>query len=362
MRETFIEIDSKRLKHNWEVFKIKASAGILVNLKANAYGIGAYETGRFFERQGADYFSVAYINEGVALRQKDITTNLLVFNPSFDEFAPLIDYRLEPEVSSLAYLKTLITFLSTKKIKNFPIHLKIDTGMHRAGIEFFELGKLLQLLKQTDSVLVKSVFSHLAAAEDPGEDEFTHRQIQNFEQITHKLEQNLPVKFFRHLLNTAGAFRFPQAQYEMIRPGLGLFGYTLINADRDKLKPVLQLKTKINQIKNLKSGESVGYNRVFTAQKATKVGLLPLGYADGIDRRLGNTQYFVKCRGYSAPIIGNVSMDTISIDLTGTPCEQGDEVIVIDNEQDVYKMADLLGTIPYEIIAGLSIRLPRVLI
>ncbi len=360
MRESFIEIDSKRLYHNWQVFnqKIKPDTQILANLKANAYGIGAYEVGRLLEQWGVSYFSVAYISEGIALRQKGIQTNLLVFNPSFEHFEALIKYRLEPEVSSLAYLKVLLNFLQNKQIKDFPIHIKLDTGMHRAGIMPGELSEL-KLLLQNPHIKVRSVFSHLAAAEDENEDAFTHLQIGLFEQMSQDIAQKLPYNFFRHLLNTAGVFRFPEAQYDMIRPGLGLFGYHLNENYQKDLKPIMQLKTKINQVKHLSAGDTVGYNRKYKVDNKAKVGLLPLGYADGINRHLGQGHYTVKCKGHHLPIIGVVSMDTMSIDLTGTGCQAGDEVVIIDNQQDIYRLAKELNTIPYEIIAGLSHRLDR---
>lgn len=361
MRESFIEIDSKRLKHNWDVFKqkIHPDTKILANLKGNAYGLGAYQVGRLLESYGADYFSVAYINEGVALRQKGIKTKLLVFNPSFETFEPLLTYQLEPEVSSLAYLKVLNRFLSDNKINGFPIHIKLDTGMHRAGITAEELPDLIKYLTQMPSLKVASVFSHLAASEDPNEDAFTLRQIADFEKMTASLSQALPYKFFRHLLNTAGVFRFPLAQYDMIRPGLGLFGYHLSPEYQTILKPVMQLKTKINQVKHLKPGDTVGYNRQFKADKPMKIGLLPLGYADGIDRRLGYGNYTVKCANKLLPIVGTISMDTMSIDLTGSDCKAGDEVVVIDNDRDVYNLSEQLNTIPYTIISDLSHRLKR---
>ena len=361
MRESHIEIDSKRLTHNLQEIKNRLQSGtkILANLKGNAYGLGAYEIGKIFEQWGFAYFSVAYINEAVTLRQKGIKTNLLVFNPSFDNFDELITYHLEPEVSSLAYLNTLINYLSTQNITGFPVHIKLDTGMHRAGIMPEELYKLILILQQNKNIVVKSVFSHLAAAEDPKEDAFTLSQIQTFESMTQKMADNLNDAFFRHLLNTAGIFRFPQAQFDMARPGLGLFGFNMVAGQEDSLQPIARVKTKINQVKELKAGDTVGYNRRYKVTGNKRIGLLPIGYADGIDRRLGNGNFYVKCNGYKIPIAGTVSMDTISIDLTGTPCKQGDEVIVFDNDQSIYDIARQLNTIPYEIITGLTKRLPR---
>ncbi len=365
MRESYIEIDHNRLAHNLEVIKrqVRPNTQVLANLKANAYGLGAYEVGRFLEQEDIAYFSVAFINEGVFLRQKGIKTNLLVFNPSFETFDALVDYHLEPEVSSLAYLKALSQYLKSKNLHHFPIHLKLDTGMHRAGIRPEEIDALLeQLKKNNNTVRVKSVFSHLAAAEDPGEDAFTLQQIQTFESLSKKLSEKLPERFFRHLLNTAGIFRFQQAQYDMVRPGLGLFGYNMIAGQKNTLLPIARLKTKINQIKALESGDTVGYNRRFKSVDNSRIGLLPLGYADGIDRRLGYERFYVKCRGYKIPVIGTISMDTMSVDLTHTPCQQGDEVIVFDHDDSLYDVAKQLQTIPYEIIAGLTHRLKRVII
>ena len=364
MRESHIEIDSKRLRHNLETIKKRLQPGtkILANLKGNAYGLGAYEIGKVFEQWGFAYFSVAYINEAVTLRQKGIKTNLLVFNPSFDNFEELITYNLEPEVSSLTYLNTLINFLSNKNISGFPVHIKLDSGMHRAGIMPEELDELINILQHNNNVSVKSVFSHLAAAEDPKEDAFTLSQIQIFETMAKKMSDSLATHFFRHLLNTAGIFRFPQAQYEMVRPGLGLFGYNMVAEYENELLPIAKLKSKIIQVKELKTGDTVGYNRRYKINGNKRIGLLPLGYADGIDRRLGNGNFYVKCNGYHIPVAGTISMDAISIDLTNTPCQLGDEVIVFDNDRSIYDIARQLNTIPYEIITGLTERLPRIVI
>jgi len=365
MRETYLEINRQRLLHNLEVLRGKVLSGtkILVNLKGNAYGTGALETGRFLEKIPVDYFSTAYINEAVYLRKNGITTPILVFNPSPEHFQELTAYQLEPEVSSLYYLKNLLQYLTQNHISGFPIHIKLDTGMHRAGIMPGELPELINLLKSQKTLRLQSVFSHLAAAEDPAEDVFTRGQINLFEQMTKQLQQELSAGFFRHLLNTAGIFRFPHAHYDMIRPGLGVFGYNLVEDAQQELQPIARLITKISQVKNLQKGETVGYNRNFTASDdATKVALLPLGYADGLNRLLGQGRYQVRCKNYRLPVIGNVSMDTISVDITGTDCAPGDEVIIFDNEQDVYQMAELLQTIPYEIITSITGRVPRVLV
>ncbi len=361
-RETHLEIDSKRLSHNLNVFrsKIRPETKILANLKGNAYGLGADVIGKFLEKKGVDYFSVAYINEGVTLRSKGIQANLLVFNPSIDYFEDLVQYRLEPEISSLHYLKNLLAFLRKNRIKNFPVHIKLDTGMHRAGIEEDELNKLIEWIHSSEEIRIKSVFSHLAAAEDPEKDAFTQRQFDLFDTLTSILKNKIPHPFFRHILNTAGVFRFPGRQYEMIRPGLGIFGFNLVQKSRDELLPVAQLKTKINQIKHLKKGESAGYNNRFIASADhTKIALLPIGYADGIDRRLGNGKWKVKINNREAPVAGTISMDTMSVDVSQIDCKPGDEVLVFDNENDVYTLSGTLQTIPYEITTRLSLRVER---
>ena len=364
MRETRLLIDSKRLQHNLDVFKslIHPDTHILANLKANAYGLGAVPIGKFLASGGVSYFSVAYINEGVYLRKNGITTNLLIFNPSFDDFDDLITYNLEPEVSSIAYLNKLLAYLRQLDIQNFPIHIKLDTGMHRAGIMPEELPLLMTLIKDNNLVRLASVFSHLAAAEDPAEDTFTRRQIALFGEMTEQIKAETGASFFRHLLNTAGIFRFPEAQFDMIRPGLGIFGYNLVADKQKDLLPIASLVTKINQIKNLSEGETVGYNRNYVAEKETRIALLPLGYADGINRLLGQGNYSVRIHGKSVPIVGNISMDTISIDVTGIDCRQGDEVVIFDNQNDVYELAEKLQTIPYEIVAQLAKRIPRMFI
>ncbi len=364
-RVTHLEIDSTRLSHNLNVFrsKIRPETKILANLKGNAYGMGANIIGKFLEKKGIDYFSVAYINEGVDLRKQGIQSKLIVFNPSHENFQDLIDYHLEPEVSSLGYLKKLISYLKNKKTKKFPIHIKLDTGMHRAGIEEKEITKLISIIKQSnETISIKSVFSHLASAEDPKKDSFTQTQFDLFDKLTAQIKNQISSDFFRHILNTAGIFRFPERQYDMIRPGLGIFGYSLVTDKKNPLLPIAQLKTKINQIKTLDKGESVGYNNKFIATKNnTKIALLPLGYADGIDRNLGNNNWKVSINNKLAPIVGNISMDTLSIDITDIPCKSGDEVIIFNNENDVYKATKKLNTIPYEIITRFSNRVERIL-
>ena len=361
MRETVLEINLERLQHNLNVFKSKIhpKTQILANLKGNAYGIGAIPVGKYLEKQGIQYFSVAYINEGVLLRKNGITTNILVFNPSFHNFQSLIDYRLEPEVSSINFLKQLIAYLEKNSIDNFPIHIKLDTGMHRAGIMSDELETLISTIQTHACVRVKSVFSHLAAAEDAFEEEFTRKQISLFKKMSAQLAAQIDQKFFRHLLNTSGVFLFPEAQFDMIRPGLGIYGYSLIEDKQKVLQPIAQLKTTINQIKTLQKGETVGYNRNFTAIAPTRVALLPIGYADGLPRKLGQQQYAVTVNGCKAPIIGNISMDATSIDVTSIDCQPGDEVVIFNDKKDVYTLAKLLDTIPYEVITQITRRVVR---
>ena len=362
MRETQVLIDSSRLQHNVEVIRKQIANGthILANLKANAYGLGAVAIGKYLESLGASYFSVAYLNEGIYLRQNGITTSLLVFNPSFDDFQPLVDYHLEPEVSSIGYLVSLLSFLKSHNIEHFPIHIKLDTGMHRAGIMPDELPELIDLIRDNKHIKVVSVFSHLAAAEEPAEDVFTRSQISLFDEMSGILKSAVSDRFFRHLLNTAGIFRFPEAQYDMVRPGLGIFGFHSLSDIKPDLLPIAKLVTKINQIKVLSKGEKVGYNRRFIASRNNvRVALLPLGYADGISRILGNKNYTVKIKGQDAPIIGTISMDTLSVDVSEIDCKQGDEVIVIDNQTDVYDLSVKLHTISYEIITNLAQRIPR---
>ena len=362
LRETYLEIDLSRVEFNLNVFrkKIRPETKILANLKGNAYGTDAILLGKFLEQKNIDYFSVAYINEGVRLRKAGIQAKLLVFNPSTENIQALIDFDLEPEVSSLRYLNILIDFLRQKNIKNFPIHIKLDTGMHRAGIMEDELDELIELLKNSKEIKIQSLFTHLAASEDPDEDDFTIKQLELFEKFSKKIKDKTGQDFFKHALNSAGVFRFPQYQMDMIRPGLGIFGYNLVKNPDMELKPIARLLTKINQIKYLSTGESVGYNRKFIARKPAKIALLPLGYADGISRKLGNGNWKVHINGKQAPIVGNVSMDTISIDVTGIDCKPGDEVIIFDNEKDVYRMSEKLETIPYEIITSITQRVPRI--
>ncbi len=364
LRETRLEIDARNLDKNLEVFRklIRPGTKILANLKGNAYGMGAPLIGKYLEEKNIDYFSVAYLNEGIALRKSGIKAKILVFNPALFHFEALITYKLEPEVSSLHYLEKLISFLREKRIKNFPVHIKFDTGMHRAGIEMDEIYKLIEILKKSPEIKLQSIFSHLAAAEDPAKDAFTWNQFKSFDKIIELLQTHIPYSFFKHILNTAGVFRFPEKQYDMIRPGLGIFGYNLVEKNQKDLYPIGVLKTAINQIKTLKKGESAGYNQKFIAPKDhTKIALLPIGYADGFPRKAGNGKWKVSLGGKRVPVIGNVSMDTISIDVTGISCNPGDEVVIYDNKDDIYKMARLLQSIPYEVTSSVTARVERIL-
>ncbi len=355
-----LELNLPACQENYRYFRsrLEPSTRLLVLVKANAYGHGAVEFAAMMQSCGADYLAVALPVEGMELRQAGISLPILVLTAGTDFFEEIIDNRLEPGIPNLYTLKALCEVLASRGLRDFPIHIKLDTGMHRLGFMPGELPELMDFLKDCPWVKVKSVYSHLAAAEDPLSDDFTLGQIRMFMEGAGALSDSLGYKPMWHILNSAGIERFPEAQFDMVRLGIGLHGISAAGAT--SLKPVVTLKSTLLQIKEIASGESVGYSRRFMAGRPTRYGVVPIGYADGWRRALGNGRGYVTVRGQRAPIIGNICMDMCTVDLTGLVAEEGDTVILMGEHPSVTEIADMLQTIPYEVLTDIAPRVKRV--
>lgn len=360
--DTVMEINFDALFHNVDHFrsKLKPTTKLMCMVKASAYGSGSVEVAQALQHYGCDYLAVAFVNEGVELRNAGIKLPILVLDPVMPAIHHLFKYNLEPEVGSFEFLNTLLDEIKIHNLKKYPIHIKLDTGMHRAGFETEDLPALVSLINDNSKFIhVKSIFSHLAAADDmtPEMDEFTLQQIRLFDSNTQFIEENIKYSTLKHILNTAGIERFHQYQFDMVRLGIGLWGVNCCN--EDKLRNVCSLSTRIMQLKKVKAGETVGYSRKGIVDSEKNIALLPIGYADGLDRRLGNGVGSVFVGGVKVPIIGNICMDLTMIDVTGLDVKVGDKVVLFNDKQGLSDIANLLGTIPYEVLSNISVRVRR---
>ncbi len=364
--QTVLEIDLDAMVQNLNVFRSLLNPDIrtMAMVKAFGYGSGSHEIAGVLQFHGVDYLAVAFADEGNILRAAGIHMPIVVLNPELHNLDILFRYNLEPEIYSLKLLKRLlheIQHFSAYHPENpFPIHIKLDTGMHRLGFMESELNELLSLLKNNTSVKVASVFSHLAASDLPEFDDFSMHQIAKFTRLSSIIETTLGYPFLRHIANTAAISRMPQAQFDMVRLGIGLYGVDGSGKMSRQLQNVTTFRSVISQIRVLQAGESVGYNRSVILQQPTKMAVVPVGYADGLDRRLGNGKAFMWVRGQKVPTLGNISMDMCALDITGTDAQEGDEVIIFGKELPVQEMAARLETIPYEIFTSIPPRVKRV--
>jgi alanine racemase len=332
---------------------------ILTLVKANAYGAGLCETARFLEQRRVDYLGVAFADEGVTLREAGITLPILALNPEYGTFDKMITYRLEPELYSEEVFHRFCEAVTRAGEQNYPVHIKLDTGMHRLGFMSTEKDKLLQCLHDARGIVrVAGVFTHFAAADEAAYDDFTHRQISLFNAWSNEIVDALGYGVIRHAANSWGAVRFHNAHLDMIRLGAGLYGIT--DGDSNPFRSVCTLKSALVQVKNIKQGETVGYVCRFTAQHNVTIGIIPVGYADGLDRKLGNGCGKVMINGSEAAIIGNVCMDMCMVNLTGINAKEGDEVVLFGDNPTIVSVANALGTISYEILARISQRVKRV--
>lgn len=359
-----LEIDLKGCLENYRYFRSRLddSTKLLVLVKANAYGHGAVEFASLMEEAGADYLAVAYPVEGMELRQAGIKSPVMVLTAGTDSFEQMINYGLEPGIPNMFSLKALCEVLEKRQVKDFPVHIKLDTGMHRLGFMGSELRELMDFLKDCGYVKVKSVYSHLAAADDPSSDDFTLEQIRLFHNNAEKLTDALGYRPLYHILNSAGIERFPQYQFDMVRLGIGIYGVSAIPGNH--LAHVASFKCKILQIKSLKPEDgTVGYGRHGKiAPEGTVIATIPVGYADGLDRHLSCGKGSFSVNGHRVPTIGNVCMDMTMLDVTGVDVKVGDTVTIFGEDPTVSELAEILGTIPYEILTSVPRRIERIIV
>lgn len=360
--ETVLEINLNAVVHNLNFYKsrLQPDTKIMVMVKAFGYGAGSYEIAKALSHEKVDYLGVAFADEGISLRNAGINAPIIVMNPENTAFEAMIAYNLEPEIYSAKELRAFIALAQQKSLSNYPIHLKLDTGMHRLGFQEDQLEELISLLRNNNFVEVRSIFSHLSASDSPQFRDFTLEQISKFDKWSGYLSESLAVKPIRHILNTSGIYHYPEAQYDMVRLGIGLYGVGNDTTEQKQLQNVGTLKTVILQIKQVPAGDSVGYGRRFMAHKPVSVATLPVGYADGIRRGWGNGKGYVTIHGRKAPILGSVCMDMLMADVTGIDCKEGDTAVVFGESPTVHEMADVLETIPYEILTSISQRVKRV--
>ncbi|WP_310993294.1 alanine racemase [Aequorivita marina] len=361
-KETVLEIDLNALDHNYKYItsKIKPGTKFMAVVKAYAYGNDSVAIAKELIDLGADYFAVAYPSEGEALRDGGIKTPILVLHPLPINFELIVNRCLEPNIYSFRMLEKFIAFAESKNQTAYPIHLKFNTGMNRLGFLEDDIPIIAKMLSKTNSVTVKSAFSHLAASEDLGESDFTRKQIELFSKSSKKLINALGYSPILHCANTSGILNYPEAHFDMVRSGIGLYGFGNDDEENKHLKPVGTLKTELSQIHTVKTGESVGYNRGFIAEKQTRSATLPIGHADGIPRSLGNGKGWVSVNGKKASILGNVCMDMIMVDVTHIDCKEGDEAIVFGASQSAEVLSAAANSISYELITGISQRVKRV--
>ena len=357
--ETLLEVNLNAISENFHFYKglLKKETKVMAMVKAFSYGNGSYEIAHHLEYHNADYLAVAYIDEGVELRKKGVKTRIMVLNVKVSQFNELINNCLEPEIYSFNQLKILQVELKKLNLKNYPIHLKIDTGMRRLGFESHEIMTLISLISEQQEIEIASIFSHLASSENSVDKSFTSMQIEKFTSICNDIEAHTNKRILKHILNSSGIINYPEAQFDMVRLGIGLYGI-----GDEKLQNCSSLKSKISQIKEVPAGESIGYNRSYFTDKATRIAIIAIGYADGLNRALSNKKGCVYIRGEKADIIGNICMDMCMVDISNIEAKEGDEVIIWNTQKHILNLAKKLNTIPYEILTNVSQRVKRVFV
>lgn len=363
--ETVLEINLDNLVKNLNYYrgKLKKDTKMMVMVKAFAYGSGNYEVSNVLAFHHVDYLTVAYADEGVELRNKGIKLPIMVMTPETNTFDIIIKHGLEPDIYSfrcLSQLEDAINQLDTELKEPVGIHIKVDTGMHRLGFLPDEIDTLIERIKANPKLKIMSVFSHFATSDMPEESDFVMHQVKQFEMMSQKIVAAFPYKIMRHLLNTAGISRFTEYQYDMVRLGIGVYGVAICDEDRGKLHNVMSLKTTIKQIKEYEPGETIGYGRHGKITKPSRIAVVPIGYADGLRRQLGNGNACFWVNGKAAPIIGNICMDLTMIDVTGIDCQEDDTAVLFDDNHPIEIIAEACDTIPYEIMTRISQRVKRI--
>jgi alanine racemase len=363
--ETMMEINLDALIHNLNYYRGKLENGtkLMAMVKAGSYGVGSFEVANALQFHKVDYLAVAYADEGVELRKAGIKTPIMVMNPDEESFDGIIGYNLEPEIYNFRVLEMLEKAIRRNIIpRNKPvkIHLKVDTGMHRLGFEEKDIEEVTQRIKTNPRMYLQSVFSHLASSDRPDHREFTQRQIEAFGRMAEKVSGIVERRVIKHILNTAGISAFPEARFDMVRLGIGLYGISPFGEEQNELRCVGQLKSTISQIKHIPAGETIGYGRAGVAEKDMLLATIPIGYADGLSRILSNGRGHLYIKDRLVPIIGNVCMDMTMVDVTGLEVKEGDPVEVFGEHRSINQLAVEMGTIPYEILTGISRRVKRV--
>ncbi len=359
-----LEINLNGCLENYRYFRsrLETSTRLLVLVKANAYGHGAVQFASLMEEAGADYLAVAYPVEGVELRQAGIKSPVMVLTAGTDSFEQMINYGLEPGIPNMYSLRILCDVLQKRGMYDFPVHIKLDTGMHRLGFMTDEIKELIDFLKTCREVKVRSVYSHLAASDDPSCDDFTVSQAGMFKANADIISDALGYRPLYHLLNSAGIERFPQYQFDMVRLGIGIYGVSAIPGNH--LAPVASFKCKILQIKALDPVDgTIGYGRHGKiAPEGTVIATIPVGYADGLDRHLSRGNASFMLNGHRVPTIGNICMDMSMLDITGVDAKVGDTVTIFGEDPTISELAEILGTIPYEILTSVPRRIERIIV
>ena len=360
VHETTLEIDLGAMVDNLNHYRNMLAPAVktVCMVKAFAYGAGFYEIAKTLQDHRVDYLAVAVADEGEQLRKAGITANILVMNPEMSAFKTIFANNLEPEVYSFALLEAMIHACEHEGYMHYPIHIKIDTGMSRLGFRPDEMSQLIERLSHQQAVIPRSVFSHFAGSDSADFDTFTHQQAQRFSEAATTLQAAYPHKILRHICNSAGIERFPEYHHDMVRLGLGLYGISPV--DNALLHPISTLRSTILQIHDVPETETVGYSRRGQLQRTSRIASIPIGYADGLNRRLGNGHGYCIVNGQKAPYVGNICMDVCMIDVTDIACREGDSVEIFGPQLPVTQLAEWLGTIPYEVMTGISTRVKRV--
>lgn len=363
--QTVLNVNLPAIIHNLSYYRslLKPETKMVAMVKAQSYGLGDVELINELIYHHVNYHAVAYTDEGIRLRKRNITKPIIVLGAEAHSFEAMIAYRLEPEIFNFHYLEQLTELLEQHSdIELFKIHIKLDTGMHRLGFDEGDLPRLVEFIQRHPKLKVASIFSHLAAAEDPDEDDFTRGQIALFDRMSSYLIGQFDYPILRHILNSAGISRFPEAQYDMVRLGIGLYGFSAVPQDQAHLQNTVTLRTVITQVKTIPANETIGYNRSYKTLKESKIAIIPIGYADGYPRELGNGVGKVFVAGRLVPIVGKICMDMCMIDVTGLEVKEGDEVIVYGDPNPLDKVAASIHRIPYELMTAISKRVQRIYI
>ena len=358
MKKTVLEIDLNALEHNFNVIssKLKPSTKFMAIVKAGGYGSDSVEIAKKLESIGVDYFAVAFTSEGIGLRKAGIKTPILVLLPQVESIKNIIDYNLEASLYSFYFLENFIDYINKKEIKKCFCHFKINTGLNRVGFSEYQINDAVEKIKNCKPIKLVGVYSHLAATDDLNETKFTNSQIDLFKKISSEIKSQISYNTTLHMSNTSGILNYPQCEFDMVRVGIGLYGYS--NYLNHNLLPVHTLRSVIAQIIEAKKGDTIGYNRAYFCEEQIRVGVIPLGHADGISRSFSKNAYVV-IKNKKAKVIGNICMDVFMVNLNGIKSEEGDEVIIFNEENNAEYFAKTVGTISYEILTNLSKRIER---